>query len=180
MKLFLLVLTILFCNYSLQKKEILKTYCYEFSPSPIDCTTCSYKTFNFIELNISKKKFKKETYGICKGCGWQPDNLSYTEENGVITKYNDTVYFLKGKKYSNLHWTTKQNETISETPFIYNNYVTLTDSSCLVYYDFDDLKNQSKYINSTHYDNFLACPNIKLGDLRKDYEKWKDILTNNK
>lgn len=177
--LFLIALTILFCNYTFQKKEIVKTYCYEFSPSSIDCTSCSYRTFYFIELNISKKKFKKETYGICRGCGWQPDNLYYSEESGIITKYNDTINFLKGKKIKTLSWSTKQKEIITEYPFLFNNYITLTDSSCLVYYDLDDVKRQMKYINSTHYDNYLACPNTKLGDLRKDYEKWKDTLINN-
>ncbi|MFZ5552183.1 MAG: hypothetical protein ACOZCO_03635 [Bacteroidota bacterium] len=86
---------------------------------------------------------------------------------------------MKGKKIKTLSWSTKQKEIITEYPFLFNNYITLTDSSCLVYYDLDDVKRQMKYINSTHYDNYLACPNTKLGDLRKDYEKWKDTLINN-
>jgi hypothetical protein len=111
-----------------------------------------------------------ESFGSCTGCGWQPDNLSYSVSSGKFRIENDTAYYLYAKNIKHTYWSVMQDDSVMNRKSEYFNFIISNDSICsvLLY-----LKFQNKCIVCNPFWEFKFCPNTKYGDLKQNFENLK-------
>lgn len=132
----------------------------------IDCTSCQYKSKNFLELDLKTKKYFYQRISSCVGCGWQADNVTISEITGKLKADKNGWIKLIPKQQSNISFTIKENERKTAVMTFPEQFIKLTDTSCQFYRD--------KYFDQQgppH--NYISCDAMTKESLRSDYRDWK-------